>query len=43
MNHLWGRGGYAGPSGMKVDCNGNKKQLAQEINDWFNVEESELS
>lgn len=43
MNHLWGRGGYTGPCGMKIDCNDNKKQLAHEINDWFNVEESELS
>lgn len=42
MNNLWERGGYTGLGGMKMDCNGNKKQLAQKNNDWFNVKESEL-
>lgn len=42
MNHLWGRGGYTDSCEMRMDCDGFKEQLAQESNDWFHVEESEL-
>lgn len=46
MNHLCvgvvEGGDCAGPSGIEMDCNGNKNHLAQEINEGFDEESAVL-